>query len=125
VDLGDTWSVLDESGEMIEQSRVRTRRKEMHAHFATRSRARVVLEVGMHPPWVSRLLAELGHKVVVANSRRVRAIAASQKKTDENDAELLARLGRVEPKLVPLAHHKEETQADLVLSEDSIDRNVE
>ena len=35
---------------------------------------------------------ELGHEVVVANSRRLRAIAASQKKTDENDAELLARL---------------------------------
>jgi hypothetical protein len=45
--------VLDESGEVIEQSRVRTRRKEMHADFATRSRARVVLEVGTHSPWVS------------------------------------------------------------------------
>lgn len=119
MDLGDTWSVLcvlDESGEVVEQSRVRTRRKEMHGYFATRSRARVVLEVGTHSPWVSRLVEELGHEVVVANSRRLRAIAASQKKTDENDAELLARLGRVDPKLLaPLAHRKEETQADLVV----------
>lgn len=119
VDLGDTWSVLcvlDESGEMVEQSRVRTRYKEMHAHFATRSGARVVLEVGTHSPWVSRLLEELGHEVVVANSRRVRAIAESQKKTDENDAELLARLGRVDPKLLaPLSHRTEETQAGLVV----------
>jgi transposase len=119
MDLGDTWTVLcvlDESGEMVEQSRVRTRRKEMLAHFTMRSPARVVLEVGTHSPWVSRLLEELGHEVIVANSRRVRAIAESQKKTDENDAELLARLGRVDPKLLaPLAHRKEETQADLVV----------
>lgn len=85
-------------------------------HFATRSRARVVLEVGTHSPWVSRLLEELGHEVLVANARRVRAIAESQKKTDENDAELLARLGRADPKLLaPLAHRTEETQADLVV----------
>ena len=64
MDLGDTWSVLcvlDESGEVVEQSRVCTRRKEMHAYFATRLRARVVLEVGTHSPWVSRLLEERGH----------------------------------------------------------------
>jgi transposase len=118
MDLGDTWSVLcvlDEDGEVVEEGRVRTRHKEMHAHFAMRSRARVVLEVGTHSPWVSRLLEELGHEVLVANARRVRAIAESQKKTDENDAELLARLGRADPKLLaPLAHRKEETQADLV-----------
>lgn len=119
MDLGDTWSVLcvlDEGGEVVEQSRVRTRRKEMHARFATRSRVRVALEVGTHSPWVSRLLEELGHEVIVANARRVRAIADSQKKTDETDAELLARLGRADPKLLaPLAHRKEETQADLVV----------
>lgn len=119
MDLGDTWSVLcvlDESGEVVEQTRVRTRHKEMHAHFAMRLPARVVLEVGTHSPWVSRLLEELGHEVLVANSRRVRAIAESQKKTDENDAELLARLGRADPKLLaPLAHRTEKTQADLVV----------
>lgn len=119
IDLGDTWSVLcvlDESGEVVEQTRVRTRYKEMHAHFAMRSPARVVLEVGTHSPWVSRLLEELGHEVLVANTRRVRAIAESQKKTDENDAELLARLGRADPKLLaPLAHRTAETQADLVM----------
>jgi transposase len=119
MDLGDTWTVLcvlDESGEVVEQSRVRTRHKEMHAYFAMRLPARVVLEVGTHSPWVSRLLEELGHEVLVANSRRVRAIAESQKKTDENDAELLARLGRADPRLLaPLAHRKEETQADLVV----------
>lgn len=119
MDIGDTWSVLcvlDESGEVVEQSRVRTRHKELHAHFATRSQARVVLEVGTHSPWVSRLLEELGHEVLVANARRVRVIAESQKKTDENDAELLARLGRADPKLLaPLAHRTEETQADLIV----------
>jgi transposase len=110
MDLGDTWSVLCvlyESGEVVEQSRVRTRRKEMHAHFGTRSRARVVLEVGTHSPWVSRLLEELGPEVVVANARRLRAIAASQK-TDENDAELLATPAEIctsRPPSVPARWH--------------------
>jgi transposase len=65
---------------------------------------------------VSRLLGELGHEVLVANPRRVRAIADSQKKTDQHDAELLARLGRVDPKLLaPLVHRREDTQTDLVV----------
>jgi predicted NBD/HSP70 family sugar kinase len=46
MDLGDTWSVLcvlDGSGEAIEQSRVRSRRKEMRrcTHTLGRARGRV------------------------------------------------------------------------------------
>jgi transposase len=42
--------------------------------------------------WVSRLLRELGHEVVVVSPRRVRLIAESSLKTDRIDAEVLARL---------------------------------
>ena len=56
-------------------------------------RGRVVLEVGAHSPWSSRLLVSLGHEVIVANPRRVRLIAAGERKTDRVDAETLARLG--------------------------------
>jgi hypothetical protein len=35
-------------------------------------RCRIALETGMHSPWVSRLLSELGHEVIVANARNVR-----------------------------------------------------
>jgi hypothetical protein len=34
--------------------------------------ALVVLEVGTHSPWVSRLVAESGHTPVVANARKVK-----------------------------------------------------
>jgi transposase len=70
--------------------------------------ARVVLEVGTHSPWVSRLLGRLGHEVIVANPRRVRRIAAQEDKSDRIDAELLARLGRADPALLrPIVHRGE------------------
>ena len=77
---------------------------------------RVVLEVGTHSPWVSRLLSDLDHEVIVANPRRVRLISANDSKNDAVDAELLARLGRVDPKLLsPITHRGRQAQEDLVL----------
>jgi transposase len=32
-------------------------------------RSRIALETGMHSPWISRLLTELGHEVIVAHWR--------------------------------------------------------
>lgn len=76
--------------------------------------ARVVLEVGPRSPWLSRMVAELGHDVIVGNPRRVALIARSQCKTDRSDAEPLARLGRFDPELLaPIRHRGAETQADL------------
>ena len=52
--------------------------------------------------------------MIVANPRRVQLIAKSPRKTDHTDAEALARLGRVEPRLLgPIRHRSVETQADL------------
>jgi hypothetical protein len=52
----------------------------------------------------------------VANPRRTRLIYASKRKTDEVDAESLARLARVDPKLLyPLKHRGEDSQAHLAL----------
>ena len=39
--------------------------------------ARVVMEVGPRSPWLSRMLSELGHDVIVATPGRVRLIARS------------------------------------------------
>ena len=35
---------------------------------------RIAIETGTHSPWVSRLLEECGHEVLVANSRKLRLI---------------------------------------------------
>jgi transposase len=76
----------------------------------------VVLEVGTHSPWVSRLLAGLKYEVLVANPGRVRRIAGMEDKSDRIDAELLARLGRADPKLLrPIEHRGEPAQRDRAL----------
>ena len=73
------------------------------------------METGTHSPWVSRLVSSLGHAVIVANARKLRAISQSQTKSDEEDAEMLARLGRADPKLLsPVRHRSEATQRALV-----------
>jgi hypothetical protein len=62
--------------------------------------SRIALETGMHSPWVSRLLSELGHEVIVAQARNVRLIGESRKKDDRLDARRLARLVRIDPQLL-------------------------
>jgi hypothetical protein len=58
----------------------------------------------------------LGHEVIVANPRKVRLISDNEGKDDPVDAELLARLGRVDVKLLsPIQHRGEEAQADLAV----------
>jgi transposase len=62
------------------------------------------------------MLEECGHEVLVANSRKLRLIYANKRKSDEVDAENLARLARLDPKLLfPLKHRGEECQAHLAL----------
>ena len=54
--------------------------------------------------------------MIVANPRRVHLITQSERKNDRTDAELLARLGRVDPQLFsPVQHRSVEGQADLAV----------
>jgi transposase len=119
LDLGDDYSrfyVLNRVGENLESGRVKTSREALAKRFAGGERARMVMEAGTHSPWVSRLLAAWGHEVLVANPRKVRLIAENDDKDDPLDAELLARLGRVDPQLLsPLQHRGAEAQADLAV----------
>lgn len=76
----------------------------------------MALEVGTHSPWLSRLLAGLGHEVIVANARQLQLISASSRKDDRVDAETLARLARVDPQLLrPIRHRSEEAQKHLTV----------
>jgi len=77
---------------------------------------RIAIEAGTHSPWASRVLEECAHEVLVANARKLRLIYANKRKTDEVDAENLARLARVDPKLLyPLKHRSEDSQANLAI----------
>jgi len=108
--------VLDESGEVIEAFRVRTTEPALDRQLSRYPASRVVLEVGKHSPWVSRCVSKHGHEAIAANPSRVRLIAENDSKTDGVDAELLARLGRVDPSLLkPIVHRGAQAQKDRIL----------
>jgi transposase len=119
LDVGDRLTqvcVLDEQGEVRERCSLRTDRVALRERLAELPRSRVALETGVHSGWMARLLAELGHEVLVANARQVALISRSDRKTDRSDAEKLARLARVDASLLsPVTVRSERTQQDLAV----------
>lgn len=120
LDLGDRYSqacFLDAAtGAELRQVRLRTTRRDLERVFPSTPYLRIALEVGTHSPWVSSLLAELGHEVFVANPREVRLIACSRKKNDRFDARALARIARLDPTLLaPVRHRGQAARRDLAL----------
>jgi transposase len=103
VDVGDQIShycILDETGNVILEQRVPTTPKGIQQVFGKISRCRIALESGTHSPWLSRLLTQLGHEVIVAHARNVQLITESTRKDDRLDARTLARLARIDPELL-------------------------
>ena len=93
LDLGDRSSwycVLDEAGSVLLEQQLSTTAKAMQEEFGKMPRSRMALETGMHSPWVSRTLSELGHEVIVAHARNVRLIGESRKNHDRLDAQTLS-----------------------------------
>ena len=121
LDLGDKYSYLclidTVSGEVMEEGRLRTSPEAFRRRFASEPPSmRIAIEAGTHSPWASRVLGECGHEVLVANARKLRLIYANKRKTDEIDAENLARLARLDPKLLyPIEHRGEESQAHMAI----------
>lgn len=121
LDLGDRMSqvcVLDSMGEIVEETRVATTKSGLTRVFDVErlGKCRMAMEVGTHSPWVSRLLREMGHEVLVANSRKLRFIYQNRGKTDRVDAESLARVARMDPALLsPVKHRDEEVAQDLAV----------
>ena len=119
LDLGDRFTegrVIDDKGELVEGFRVRSTPAALSSRLASYPPSRVVLEVGTHSPWISRLVTDHGHEAIVANPRRVRLISENDSKSDGVDAELLARLGRIDPALLkPIVHRGVDAQRDRML----------
>lgn len=119
LDLGDRRShycMLSQDGELIEEGRIATSEAGMRQQFQGEPKQRVVMECGTHSPWISRLLSQLGHQVIVANARKLRAISQNESKNDRADAEMLARLANSDPRLLcPIRHRSAERQQDLNL----------
>lgn len=117
IDLGDRFShccVLGIDGEILTEGRVRSTPEGMARHFRGLAPTRIAIEVGTHSRWLSQLLSEWRHEVIIANPRNLRLITESTRKSDRVDARMLARLARVDPNLLsPIAHSSKETYLDL------------
>jgi transposase len=108
-----TAKVISEEGELVEETTIPSTEKAVRRWASGHEPMRVCIEASGISPWVSRVLGECGHEVVVANPRRVRLIAESSLKTDHVDAMILAQLGRMNPAfLCPVTHRSEETQME-------------
>jgi transposase len=116
LDLGDRWSfycILNEAGEVIREQKLATTAEAMKQTFAKIPRSLMALETGTHSPWVSRLLRELGHQVLVAHAQKVQLISKSKRKDDRHDARTLA---RIDPELLgPVGHRSAKAQIHLTV----------
>ena len=116
IDLGDRWShwcSLSSTGEVIDRGRVKTSAEALSELSAGWARIPVAIENGTHSGWISRTLKKAGCTVWVANPSRWRGTAHSSK-NDANDAEALARVVRLDPKLLyPITHRTQQQQEDL------------
>ena len=119
LDLGDRWSfycVLNEQGEVVREEKLPTTPEAMKRTFEKFPASRIVLETGTHSPWISRLLTELGHEVIVAHAQKVQLITKSSRKDDRHDAQTLARLARIDPQLLgPVRHRSAKAQIHLTV----------
>lgn len=103
IDVGDRTCqvcVLGAGEDVVETRSVGTTRAALKGRFEAYPRTRVVLEAGTHSAWIHETLQSLGHDVLIANPRKLHLISKSNRKNDRADAELLARLGRSDPKLL-------------------------
>jgi transposase len=119
IDLGDVWShycTLNQDGDIVGRGRFRTTPKAIEKWFTDLPPSRVAMEAGTHSIWISEQLQELGHEVIVANVRELRAISHSDRKSDHADAEKLARFARLDPPILrPISHRTVEQQEALTL----------
>jgi transposase len=69
IDIGDRYShlcLLDtQSGEVIEEGRILTNHLALQKRFSGSKPMRISIETGTHSPWISRMLEECGHEVLV------------------------------------------------------------
>lgn len=119
IDLGDkkhAICVVDQEGNIVAEFSIENRRRELAELSKNYPGSLVAMEVGTHSPWISRLLTGLGMNVVVANARKLRVIYTNERKCDEYDAQMLAKLARVDIELLhPITHRSKDSQQDLLM----------
>ena len=117
LDLSDRrarFHAIDDEGETVETGTVAMEAPHLQRWASNIPPTVMAIEAGTHSPWVSRLLTACGHEVIVANPVKVALITRNIRKSDAVDAEYLARLARLDRKLLhPIQHRGEQAQLDL------------
>lgn len=118
IDLGDknhAICVTGKGGKVVKEFTISNQSKDLERLASDYPKARVAMEVGTHSPWISRLLKGRGMEVFVANSRKMRAIYENERKSDQRDARMLAKIARLDCELLcPVRHISEDSQKDLL-----------
>lgn len=120
MDLGDLENqicILDTEGVIVTRTSIDNTVTGVNAffdRFAVPGKVLVAVETGTHSPWVSHLLHARGFRVLVGNARKLRLIWESDNKSDQRDAEMLARIARFDPQLLsPIRHRSRSAHMDL------------
>jgi len=110
IDLGATHShvvVISEAGDLLRRRKLKT--TQLETWLKMRGESRVVMEACTQSPAVARLAMDAGHQVRVVPGALVRALGVGARgiKTDDRDAEVLARASLRNEEL-PSVHLKSE-----------------
>lgn len=110
-DLGDdlaNYCLIGAEGEVEMRGTVPMERNSLTDLLQALPKGRVVLEASTQSHWVSAVMRSIRDEVYVANPRRLPLLTQSSRKTDRNDAELLARIGRLDVSLLSPVHQRTE-----------------
>jgi transposase len=119
LDISDrmsTYYMIDHEGEFVGEGRIPSTPAAFQKHFGSLPHALVALETGTHSRWASQTISKCGHEVIVGHARELKPIFETMKKTDPADAQKLARLARVDRRILhPIDLRSEEAQVDLAV----------
>lgn len=112
IDLGDRTSVacIYSPGVVVDWFEFAMTPDGVRAAFEGKGFRTVAMEAGAQSGWVTRLLRGLGYKPLVANPRKLKAISSNERKSDRNDALLLAKLATADASLLHPVEHRSEAR---------------
>lgn len=118
IDLSDkkcNWAMMTYSSEEIQDEGItKLTRKDLYHKFRSIESSLIAIEAGSQSAWVERLFKRCGHKVIVANPRKLRMIYSNDAKSDKVDAQMLVRVARLDTNLLhPIKHRRKKAQCDL------------
>jgi transposase len=118
IDLGDKvshYAVLGKGKEFLDEGKIATTEEGFRRQFGHWKPARIALEAGTHSRWVAPLLSGMGHEVIVANPRQLKALTQSTRKNDAEDARKLALYARADVGILqPVQQRSQEAQRELL-----------